>query len=225
MTAFMYVEPENYDVVNPSVSGCRKCSRFHITLISIRNSHCHEWSTVRILDVGGAQQSNRAFQLYTLTAGPAPSPSPLLLLAERKVSCCAKDARAAPRISRSRWQPPCVGATRWDDHTLSFTAAPEFSADNLTKGIATHGFVSRPVASGYAVRILYCVFTRRRARDVRWKRPCCSRLTAGFTMFSPTCQSLTLIFRFTLLARTVLVCGSLKLWTFGWKASLLYWHM
>lgn len=158
-----------------------------------------------------------------LTAGPAPSPSPLLLLAERKVSCCAKDARAAPRISRSRWQPPCVGATRWDDHTLSFTAAPEFSAENLTKGVATHGFVSRPVASGYVVRILFCVFfTQRRARDVRWKRPWCSRLTAGFTMFPPTCQRLTLIFRFSLLARTVLVFWGLKLWTFGWKVSLFW---
>lgn len=105
---------------------------------------------------------------HTLTAGPAPSLSPLLLLAERKVSCCAKDARAAPRISRSRWQPPCVGATRWDDHTLSFTAAPEFPADNLIKGVVTHGFVSRSLASGYVVWILYCFFfAQRGARDVR----------------------------------------------------------
>lgn len=170
MTTFMYVETENYDDIRPSVSECRKCSRFHRTHTSFRNSYCHERSTVRVLDMGGARPSTSLPSSYThtLTAGPAPSLSPLLLLAERKVSCCAKDARAAPRISRSRWQPPCVGATRWDDHTLSFTAAPEFPADNLIKGVVTHGFVSRSLASGYVVWILYCVFfAQRGARDVR----------------------------------------------------------
>lgn len=66
-----------------------------------------------------------------------PRPPPLLLLVERSVSCRSRNARASPRISRSRWQPPSVGATRLVK-LVSFGAVSQPPAHTAVKGADSH---------------------------------------------------------------------------------------
>lgn len=113
-----------------------------------------------------------------LTQGPAPCRQSLFLLVKRNVSCCRKDARASPRISRPRWQPPCVGATRLDNHSC-----PSLQLSSLRQIICWRQLALMALWLVYSCLVMFQIVSRGcfyadTARDVRYERPCCTRRIA-----------------------------------------------
>lgn len=108
-----------------------------------------------------------AFPLMSFWHLAPPRPPTLLQLVEHSVSCRSRNARASPRISRSRWQPPYVGATRLV-RFMSFVAVSEPRARSLVKGIKSQGFaisLFMPVTrTRFRVCGLWCVLRNLNAR-------------------------------------------------------------